>query len=143
MGELLLTRFVWMLYNTCHMITTINISLPKSMYEDAQAMVERRGYSSMSEFIRDVLRKRLYPQLTENGFTPSFEEEVMRSASEPIKNSVEWDGKGSFVDFVLKHPAKKQYGTRAIHRKVQKKSSGTSYRDADDQAYGGRAYPTL
>ncbi len=65
------------------MITTINISLPKSMYEDAQAMVVRRGYSSMSELFRDTLRDKLYPRLTENGFSPEFEEAVLRSAAEP------------------------------------------------------------
>lgn len=44
------------------MNTTINISLPKSMYQDAKRLLEKRGYISISELIRDVLRDILYPR---------------------------------------------------------------------------------
>lgn len=65
------------------MATTINISLPKSMYEDAKKALAFRGYTSISELVRDALRDVLYPRVTENGFTPEFEEAVLRSAAEP------------------------------------------------------------
>lgn len=65
------------------MMTTINISLPQAMYKDVKAYLARRGYSSVSELFRDTLREKLYPRLTENGFTPEFEEAVLRSAAEP------------------------------------------------------------
>jgi Arc/MetJ-type ribon-helix-helix transcriptional regulator len=88
------------------MTTTVNISLPKSMYAEAKQMVSRRGYSSISELIREALRGVLYPNLTENDFTPEFEDEVLRRAAEPITNAIAWDGKTPFVKFVLSHPTK-------------------------------------
>ena len=72
------------------------------MYEDIKKALVARRYSSISEFFRDVVRRRLYPELTENGFTPEFEEEVLRRSLEPQENDIVWDGKGSFTDFVLK-----------------------------------------
>lgn len=65
------------------MTTTINISLPKQMYEDAKKMLAARRYSSISELIRDALRKHIYEGLTVNGFTKEFEDEVLRVAAEP------------------------------------------------------------
>lgn len=93
------------------MTSTINISLPKSMYQDAKRLLASRGYTSISELIRDALRDMIYPRLTENGFTPEFEEEVLKASAEPIENDIVWDGKGSFTDFVLRE-GKKKYGKR-------------------------------
>lgn len=93
------------------MTSTINISLPKSMYQDAKKLLAQRGYTSISELIRDALRDMIYPRLTENGFTPEFEEEVLRRAGEPTENDIVWDGKGSFTDFVLRK-GKKRHGKR-------------------------------
>lgn len=70
------------------MNSTINISLPKSMYQDAKRILSMRGYASISELIRDALRKTLYPRITENGFTPEFEEAVLQSAAESKKNDI-------------------------------------------------------
>lgn len=84
------------------MSATINISLPKSMYEDAKRVLTRRGYTSISELVRDALRDVLYPKVTENGFTPEFEEAVLHSAAQPKSRDRVWRGKGSFTDFVLK-----------------------------------------
>lgn len=72
------------------MTTTINISLPKSMYEDAKKLIKKRRFSSMSELVRNALRAVLYPRLTENGFTPEFEEQVLKAAAEPIDDSKVW-----------------------------------------------------
>lgn len=90
------------------MLTTVNISLPKTMYEDAKKMVDWRGYSSLSELIRDSLRDILYPSVTDNGFTPEFEERVLKASKEPLEKDIVWSGKGSFTDFVLKQ-GKKRY----------------------------------
>ena len=81
---------------------TINISLPKGLYLDAKKAVTEKNYSSISELFRDALRRILYPELTENGFTPEFEEEVLRRENDPNEKTYAWNGKGSFVDFVLK-----------------------------------------
>ena len=71
------------------------------MYKDAKLHVKRRGYASVSELIRDAVREWLYPRITINGFTPEFENQVLKSEKEPIENDRVWNGKGSFVDFVL------------------------------------------
>lgn len=91
------------------MITTINISLPKSLYEDTKVMVAKRGYSSVSELIRDTLRKLLYPNITENGFTKEFEDQVLEAAKEPIKNDVVLKTDKEIRDYFLhlKKPKKK------------------------------------
>jgi Arc/MetJ-type ribon-helix-helix transcriptional regulator len=70
------------------MLTTINISLPRDMYEDAKKALTTKRYSSVSELIRDALRRTLYGDLTQNGFTKEFEDEVLASAAEPGKNDI-------------------------------------------------------
>lgn len=69
--------------------TTINISLPTSMLEDAKSITKFEGFTSISELIRHALRKILYPNgLTVNGFTPEFEDLVLESAKTPIKDDI-------------------------------------------------------
>lgn len=68
------------------MLTTINISLPQEMYKDAKMALVAKRYSSVSELIRDALRKTLYGEITQNGFTKRFEDEVLASAAELRKN---------------------------------------------------------
>lgn len=82
--------------------TTINISIPTTLYQEAKRTVKKRGYASVSELFRDALREWIYPRLTVNGFTPAFEKLVLKSEKEPIENDRVWNGKGSFSDFVLK-----------------------------------------
>lgn len=72
---------------------TVNISLPKSLYEDAKRLATNRRYASISELVRDAVRRVLYPALTENGFTPEFEDEILRRAKESMENDVIWEGK--------------------------------------------------
>ncbi len=92
-----------------YMTTTINISLPKTMYQDAKRLLARRGYTSISELIRDSLRNELYPKVTVNGFTPEFEEEVLKSAAEPRKNDIQLRSDGDVENYFLhlKFPRKK------------------------------------
>lgn len=45
------------------MVTTINISLPEDLLKKAKFASKKFGYSSLSEFIRDVLRHRIYPDI--------------------------------------------------------------------------------
>lgn len=89
------------------MTTTINISLPKALYDDAKKHVTKRRYTSVSELIREALRSKLYPELTENGFTREFEDKVLEAEKEKGPYIV-WDGKTPFSKFVLKQ-GKKQY----------------------------------
>lgn len=70
---------------------TLNISIPKDMLEAAKKVLKRKHYASMSELVRDALRKELKKQeITENGFTREFEDEVLRVAAEPDVDDV-WE----------------------------------------------------
>lgn len=72
-------------------MATINISLPASMYSDVKKYASARRYTSISELMRDAVRKLLYPELTENGFTPEFEEMVLRAEAEPQDKNRVWN----------------------------------------------------
>lgn len=69
-------------------MATINISIPQAMREEIKKLVKEGRYTSFSEVVRDGLRKVLgrKEKLTANGFTEEFEEEVLRSAAEPMEN---------------------------------------------------------
>lgn len=98
------------------MTTTVNISLPKAMYADARRMAGERKYTSISEFIRDALRRMLYPQLTENGFTPEMEQEILKIAAGSMDNDIVWDGKTDPIEFALKYQPKN--GSSIRNRKL-------------------------
>lgn len=53
------------------------------MYDDAKKLLVSKRYTSISELIRDSLRKTLYPNITVNGFTEEFENEVLAAEKEP------------------------------------------------------------
>lgn len=91
-------------------MTTINISLPTSLYKDIKKTIKERGYSSVSEMVRDAVRRVLYPELTENGFTPEFEEAVLKSAGEPFENDTVLETEKDIHDYFLhlKKPKKKK-----------------------------------
>lgn len=82
------------------MTTTINISLPSTMYKDAKRAVKTERYVSISELIRDALRKSLYKEVTENGFKPAFEEHVLAAASEPDLDDV-WKTEEDIKNYFL------------------------------------------
>ena len=109
-------------YNVCMDTMTINISMPKGLYAEAKKKAKRYHYASISELIRNALRWWLSDEdLTVNGFTPEFEAEVLKAEKEADKgNVVEWDGKGSFTDFVLREGKNKwgKNGQSKSHRKL-------------------------
>lgn len=89
------------------MNTTINISLPTTMYADIKKALIKRRFTSVSELIREAVRNILYPpSLTVNGFTKEFEEKVLAASKSSRKDDRVWNGKGSFSDFVLKTHSK-------------------------------------
>ena len=66
------------------------------MYQEAQKILNKRGYASISELIRDALRGVLYPFLTVNGFTPEFEQKVLEAAKEPVEKDIVWGWENIF-----------------------------------------------
>ena len=81
---------------------TINISLPTDMYKDAKRVVLSRRYSSISELFRFALRGILYPEITENGFTKKFEDEVLASSAEPRKKNLVWESEADITSYFKK-----------------------------------------
>lgn len=74
-------------------------------------MLEQRGYASISELVRDALRKTLYKEeITENGFTKEFEDEVLRSAAESDENEIVLETEKDIDNYFryLKLPSKKK-----------------------------------
>lgn len=108
MSIFLLDKLVCNTYNLCMNTTTVNISLPTTLYADLKKAVSKHRYTSVSELIREAVRNWLYPRTTVNGFTPEFENQVLAAAKEPLVNDRKWDGKGSFTDFVLNTPKHKK-----------------------------------
>lgn len=60
------------------------------MYDDAKKLLVSKRYTSISELIRDSLRKTLYPNITINGFTEEFENEVLAAENEPRNKNLVW-----------------------------------------------------
>lgn len=60
------------------------------MHEDIKRFLMQKGYASISEFFRDAARDKVYPEITENGFTSEFEEAVLAAAKEPRNKSKVW-----------------------------------------------------
>lgn len=92
------------------MNTTISVSIPNDLKQEAQRAVDAGVYPSLSHIvsigIRQVLpktKRRVTRRLTVNGFTPEFERQVLLAEKEPLDQALEWDGKGSFTKFVLKN----------------------------------------
>jgi len=83
-------------------MATINISLPTPMYQDAKAMLRIRGYASISELIRQALRDVLYPKITENGFTPEFEEKVLQAEKSSRKHDMVFTTDKEIKDYFTK-----------------------------------------
>lgn len=87
---------------------TVNISLPESLYKDIKKTIKDCGYSSVSELVRDAVRRVLYPDLTENGFTPEFEEMVLRSAKESVDEKDVWETSEDIDKYFAKFHKKHQ-----------------------------------
>ena len=72
---------------------TINISLPTNLTNIAKAQVKAGNYSSISEVIRDALRKTFLrpPELTINGFTQEQEDEILQISRTSPKDDLTWN----------------------------------------------------
>ncbi len=94
---------------------TINISLPKSLYSDAKKAVAKRRYVSISELVRDAVRRVLYPGLTVNGFTKEFEDMVLKREKDSTEDDIVWEGKESDLVRYVKSPK-----TSGLHRRLSR-----------------------
>lgn len=73
-------------------MTTINISLPKSLLDEAKKMLKTKHYASISELVRHSLRKTLAEEdpnaISVNGFPNWFEDMVLEREKESDKNDI-------------------------------------------------------
>lgn len=119
---------------------TINISMPRGLYKQAQSRAKKYHYASVSEVIRDSLRWWLNDNLTRNGFTPEFEEQVLKAAAEPLENDITWDGTGSFVEWSQSHPPKKYAKSKtngkvlSIGKRIVRGTAGSGRRSKQESA---------
>ena len=99
------------------MTTTINISLPKEMYKDAKKMVAERRYASISELVRDALRKIVYQEekITENGFPRWFEDRVLESERQPVEEGEVWETEEDVHRYF-----------KDLHKRLEKRRHGKS-----------------
>lgn len=60
------------------------------MYQDAKRVVKEKRYSSVSELVRDSLRRIIYQdeEITENGFPRWFEDKVLKAEKESEENDI-------------------------------------------------------
>lgn len=75
------------------MTTTINISLPKEMYKDAKRVIRERRYASISELVREGMRKIIYDE-DEVWETEEDVKRYFRNLREEIKGR---NGKGQKI----------------------------------------------
>lgn len=113
-----MTGDVWMAYNVCMNTITTNISMPKGLYDEAKKQAKKYHYNSVSELIRDALRWWMNDNLTRNGFTSEFEEEVLKASAEPRENDILWEGKES--DLVQYDKNTKKYKLHPDARRVDR-----------------------
>ncbi len=117
--------------------------MPKGLYDQAKTQAQKYHYNSVSELIRDALRWWMSDNLTVNGFTPEFEEEVLKAEKEADKGKVvEWDGKTPFTEFVLSHPPK-GYGKNQIRRKILSKVRRISNPKSKSSGKSRSIYPMV
>ena len=102
--------------------------MPRGLYQQAKKQAQKYHYNSVSELIRDALRWWMNDNLTRNGFTPEFEEEVLKAEKEAdAGNVIEWDGKES--DLIKYVESKKAPKLRSKVRRSFPKMSGIRRRD--------------
>jgi Arc/MetJ-type ribon-helix-helix transcriptional regulator len=91
-------------------MSTINISLPSSLYKEAKNTVSKMHYASMSELIRDALRRILYSEVSsEEYFSKDFEDKVLRRSKEPYDSDIVFETEEDLRNYFsnLKLPAKR------------------------------------
>lgn len=64
----------------------VNVPMTRQLKTDLEQLVVKGRYTSLSELMREGARKVLdsSERLTINGFTPEFEEEILKNAQEPL-----------------------------------------------------------
>ncbi len=89
------------------MMTTINVSLPISLYSKTKDYAKNYSFASVSEVIRQALRKMIgIEELTENGFTKKAEQGILSAAKDkPIMAYRKGEDYDAFMDKLLRKGA--------------------------------------
>ena|SRR3990167_7666866 len=72
---------------------TINVTMSKNLMDLTKQWIAQGWYTSVSEVVRSGVRRLAADkeQLTINGFTREFEDEVLMAAAEPVDYSKAWE----------------------------------------------------
>ena len=76
------------------MIQTINISLPKNLSDQIRSEVKKRGYVSVSEFIREAVRNYLHASTS---FSEKAEKEIIKIAKSSSKKDIGFNSQKTSV----------------------------------------------
>lgn len=91
---------------------TTNITFPRDEWKALKIVAMEQGVS-MAEFVRTNLKNVLHrtvktlirkKRLTINGFTPEFEEEVLRAEKEPVDRTKVWKTSKDIDDYFAALP---------------------------------------
>jgi Arc/MetJ-type ribon-helix-helix transcriptional regulator len=82
------------------MMQTINISLPKNLFEEIRLQTKEGTYASVSEFFREAARHLL--RLSNNNFTPEAESEILQISAGSVKKDLVFDNSKTPVKDIFK-----------------------------------------
>lgn len=77
-------------------VVTTNITFPRDDWKALKIVAMEQGVS-MAEFVRRIVGKTVrktadalirHRRLTVNGFTPEFEDEILKAAAEPVREDM-------------------------------------------------------
>lgn len=96
---------------------TTNITFPRDDWKALKIVAMEQGIS-MAEFVRRVVGKTVRhaagqfvrrQKLTVNGFTPEFEEEVLKAAAEPVREDMVMKTEDDINEFFNRMLKKRQW----------------------------------
>jgi len=82
-------------------LTTINISLPEKMYEDVRSLAKNQSYSSVSEVVRDALRKLMNTSYSIDSTPQYLVDAAMAAEKEPEQDDVILESKEDIDSYFL------------------------------------------
>ena len=82
------------------MMQTINISLPRNLFEEIKLQTKEGTYASVSEFFREAARHLL--RLSNTNLTPEAESEILQIAAGSAKKDLVFDTSKTSVKDIFK-----------------------------------------
>jgi len=84
-------------------LTTINISLPEKMYKDVRSLAKNQSYSSVSEVVRDALRKLMNTSYSIDSTPQYLVDAAIAAEKEPVQDDVMLESEEDIDSYFLNH----------------------------------------